>query len=486
MSRVLFSIGVVQVLVILVNLARSKILSLLLGPAGFGIVSTIDQVVLTTVNLAAMSFTFTALKFMARSHSQGEEPFRHTFAAFLRILGSLAGSAVAVVSGLLVIQPGVFGADLVPYRGLMHIAVLSVPAVMLNILFVNTLAAAQRPMASAVLTLWVTLALAVATVVGAVGRGIGGLYVATVVAGVLTTGGTLVYLRRTLRLGMTVQPVSLMHELRRSPEIVRFSLYLYTVMAAYSLTMLGTRYFVFSRLGEAEAGLFQAVMSVALTVGAALGPMSNVYLAPLVNRRMPVEEKLVIANDFARKMIVILLLVSLPVILFPRLILTVLFSQAFAPAAGALFVFVLWQCLYHVVNVYQQLLIGLDDVVWCAFTALVAFGTAAAVFPTLIPRLGLSGAPAALGIGYALGGLVVAARLRVRFDAAIAPAVWRHLAVCLGVISIAGMLLDPTTEWTPYGVAMRALCGLAAVPLLWSFLSEGDRAQLRARMRPGV
>jgi hypothetical protein len=87
MSRVLFSIGIVQVLVILVNLARSKILSLLLGPAGFGVVSTIDQVVLTTVNLAAGSFPFTALKVMARSHSEGEEPFRRTFAASCEYLG---------------------------------------------------------------------------------------------------------------------------------------------------------------------------------------------------------------------------------------------------------------------------------------------------------------------------------------------------------------------------------------------------------------
>lgn len=86
MSRVLFSIGVVQVLIVLVGIGRAKVLSVLLGPAGFGVVSTIDQVALTLVHLGTLSVPFTAMKFMSHSHSDGLKAFQRTYRSFLRIL----------------------------------------------------------------------------------------------------------------------------------------------------------------------------------------------------------------------------------------------------------------------------------------------------------------------------------------------------------------------------------------------------------------
>src|SRR5688572_25787067 len=105
----------IQIGVVLVNLVRAKVLSLMLGPAGFGIFSTVDQVVVTVVNLASLSLSFTAMKFMARAHSDGHEQFRRAFAAFFRALSTLALGAVAVATMILVVRPDVFGGDLVPY-----------------------------------------------------------------------------------------------------------------------------------------------------------------------------------------------------------------------------------------------------------------------------------------------------------------------------------------------------------------------------------
>ena len=89
MSRVLISIGAIQLLIMFVALVRAKVLSVLLGPSGFGVVSTIDQATLTAMQLAHLSLPFTALKFMSRRHSDGHDAFERTYASFSRaLLGS--------------------------------------------------------------------------------------------------------------------------------------------------------------------------------------------------------------------------------------------------------------------------------------------------------------------------------------------------------------------------------------------------------------
>lgn len=484
-SRVLFSIGILQVLTIAVGLLRAKALSVLLGPAQFGVVSTIDQVVITVAGLSALSLPFIAMKFMARSHSEGEEAFRRTYVAFLRALAVLAIFAVVVASALLVADPGFFGNDLAPYRTFLHVALLSVPAFILNILFVNATAAAQRAGSSAAMTLWVSLALAAAAVTGAVTAGIGGLYVATVVAGVITTAVSGRYVQRTFKVPPDALRVRFFDELRQSPEIVRFAIYIYVGTSAYSLTMLATRYFVFSRVGETEAGLLQAVMSIALTVGAVLTPMNNLYLAPLLNRQMPTHAKSAAASDFAGKMIVLLVVVSLPIVLFPRLVLTVLFSSQFAQAATVLFLFVLWQCLYNIVNIFLQLLIGLDDVLYWAAITVLAYVCTVVLFPMLVPVAGIGGVAIALTAGMGVCGIAAVLRLRRRFAIAIDARVWLRGAFCLAAIAAAGYLFHVSSEWTPGGSALRVLYAMVVLACTWALLRPDERLlaleQLRRR-----
>ena len=97
MSRVLISIGAIQLLIMFVALVRAKVLSVLLGPSGFGVVSTIDQATLTAMQLAHLSLPFTALKFMSRRHSDGHDAFERTYASFFRALLWVALLAVIVL-----------------------------------------------------------------------------------------------------------------------------------------------------------------------------------------------------------------------------------------------------------------------------------------------------------------------------------------------------------------------------------------------------
>ena len=480
MSRILLSIGALQVLIVLVSMGRSKALSILLGPGGFGVVSTIDQVVLTLVSLGALSLPFTGLKFMSRSHSAGPELFQRTYLSFLRALALLVLAAAIGVSAALAWWPELFGPDLAEHRVPLQIAILGVPALALNILFVNTLAAAQRPAAGATLSLLVTLVLAVAAVAGFALHGISGLYVATAATGILATAVTLIYLGRSLGLHVSGPSQSLLEELRHSPEIVSYSAYIYLAMAAYSLTLLATRYYVFSRLGEVEAGYLQAVLSVALTVGAVLAPLSNLYLTPLVNRQMPVEDKTRAAYDFAEKMLILLLLASLPVILFPQLVLSILFTREFAVAGKVLFVFVLWQCVYQMVNVVQQLLIGLDDVPFVCLAACAGFGTAALLLPALGPPLGLGGAAVALAAGMALYGLVLATRLRLRFSSAAPTGLLFRTGYLLAAVGLAGWLFAAPGELALSGLTGRLACTVVLLGTYWLLLDPENRDFIRS------
>ena len=480
MSRVLVSIGAIQILIMFVALVRAKVLSVLLGPGDFGVVSTIDQASLTAMQLAHLSLPFTALKFMARRHGDGHEPFERTYASFFRALLGVGVVAVVVLEAMLWWRPAVFGAELGAYRRYFAIAFLGVPSLMLNVMLVNTLAAAQRGTAGAVVNLAIGCVAAAAAIVGVMLAGFDGLYVMTVAAGLGATGVVVWYLRRSLRVSVAAPGARLRDELRASPEIVSYSLYVYVAVGAYLVAVLATRFFVFDVLGPVAAGWLQALLSIALTVGAVMTPMSGLYLAPLLNRQMPVSVKLGAANDFAAKIAPIFLLGGVAVALFPALTLTVLFSSKFAGAAAVLFLFVVWQCLHHVVNVYLQLLIGLDDVRFYALVNCVAYACAAVAFRPLIEAYGLGGAAIALSVASVVNAVGTAARLAVRFRARIGSLVLVRGGACVAAIMGAGALFRGSPELSTLGVALRVAYLLTVSLLLWMTMSGAERAWLRS------
>ncbi|HET6566572.1 MAG TPA: hypothetical protein VFG50_01325 [Rhodothermales bacterium] len=472
---VMFSIGAIQVLIILVNMGRAKFMSVYLGPTGFGVIGTIDQVVLSLVQLAGLSLPFTALKFLSRSHSESHSRFQTSYSSFLRGMVSLSFLALLIVAALLAWKPALFGSDLVPYRDIVTVAILTVPALMLNIFFVHTLAAAQKSSIGALLSFCVTFCLACAACAGVMAGGIRMLYIATAGTGVLTTLASLFFVRHRLKLKIADPLAGIVRELRRSPEVISFSFMLYVALSVYSLAMLITRYFVFSRLGELEAGLLQALFGISLALGAVLGPMNNLYLTPLVNRTIPDREKLLASHGFQKKIILLLTVVVLPALLFPKIVLAVLFSPQFYPAAGVLYLFILWQVLYQVVNVYQQLLIGLDDVLYYSVTTAAGFGIAAILCPLLIPPLGLAGAALALIFGILINGLATAVRLQVKFHAGIPAGVWQLILYCLGSIVVAGYLFSQLEQWSLAGFALRILYALGFTFLTWRLLNQEEQ-----------
>lgn len=475
MNSTLLVIGVLQAVAIIVGLLKGKALSILLGPAQFGVMSTVDQVVLMLISLGSLSLPFTATKFMSRSHSIGAERFEATTASFLRALGFLSVLTAAVGFVLVSLRPQLFGADLVPYYRVLRLAMLGIPAAVMHALIINTFAAAQRPIAAAGVGLGLASVLAIAAIGGVSFDGLVGLYAATSLIASLVLIASLFYMSRSVGVRILGPHTGIVAELRENPEVVSYAAYIYVAQATIAAAMLVSRYVVFSRLGAPSVGLLQSSLSIALTVGAVLAPMSAFYLMPLVNRHMEGTRKIDAANIFAGKMLLLLFLGSLPVVLFPGLLVGLLYTRAFAGAAATLFVFVVWQCIFQVANIYQQVLIGLDDVRFMSIAATMGFGVAAGLMYLLVPLFGLGGIGAGLASGMLLYGVAGAVRLRRRHGLQVSKSVALRAVLVCGSILAAGVLFGAESELMLSGLAMRVGYAASTTGILWLSLQSGER-----------
>jgi O-antigen/teichoic acid export membrane protein len=263
---------------------------------------------------------------------------------------------------------------------------------------------------------------------------------------------------------------------------------MYATFAGSSVMMLLARTIVLGELGAAAAGWLQAAFSIALTVGAVLYPLTNLYLNPLVNRRGTIQEKSLAVDAFVSRMLLLLLVGALPALLFPALLLRVLFSGEFAPVAGALWGFVLWQCVFQIAYVYQQLLIGVDDVVFAAAALLGGSFVTIALMQPLVSRLALGGVAMALVIGMAAWGVAVALRIRLKHGGTFSTRVLARVASVLVIVSLIGFHFAGKAELTFEGIVMRALAAAAAAVVCWLLLEKEERDPRRwlAVLRPNA
>lgn len=348
-------------LAIIVNLIRTKITAMLLGAEGVGIISIIDQVVQFAGYLSVFSLPFASVKFLSRSHSEGMEVFRRTYSSFLKALVILTATGTVVSIGLVIFRVELLGAELLRYRTFLIIALLAITANVLGGFFSNVLAAAQKPTISALVTVITGIVLTLTTYIGISTGGIIGLYLGNVLGGFFVMFGILIYLQRTLNLPLYNRAAGIFEELRWSPDIIPFSFMLYLAALTHSLSFLIARYSILKSFGEAETGLLQAGIAIAMSIGMVLGPANGLFLTPLMNRNIGRDEKIRMATEFQKKVIIILSIGAMPILLFPQWILTLLFTPMFTVAGKYVFLFVISQCLLQLAGVYQALIVGLDD-----------------------------------------------------------------------------------------------------------------------------
>ena len=478
MFRAIFSIGFLQIVAIAIGVVRTKVFAVLLGPSGFGVLATIDQLVLSICQFCNLSLPDTAVKFLSRSHSISEEQFQKSYAGFIKAIISLGLLATVIL--LIYLPPNLARIDpqLGKYRTPVSIALLGIPATMLLVFLVHVLAARQKAIESVLL---ITVSAAVFATFGVIGcflGGISGVYLAVVPGSTALVAAIIIYARTKMGLRLHVPARGNERSIKINPEIIATAVATYIAVCCYSGFLLLARYLSITNLSEEAAGLLQASLAIALSIGAVLGPTNTLYLAPYLNRVMPVETKVQSVDKLLPRLVLLYCLGALPVLLFPELTLRILFSGRFIDAVGILRTLLIWQCLFQVAGIYQQLLIGLDDVkVYCLITS-AGYAGAAALCLWLVGTLGLNG----IAIAFAVSALFIAGsaaiRLRLKYKYALPRSL--YLFGVFAVLTFVGTIALGrwTQELTISGLATRSVFTVLVVAGLWLVLPKTLRFEL--------
>lgn len=473
----MIAVGALQFFILLVALLRSKALAVIAGPEGVGVIGIIDQIIITVAQFGALGLPFAAMKFMSAAHGVSDDAYRDSFAAFGRILLALAATATMIGGAfILFASPGT--GELAPYRGALFASIFVVPATMMTILISHTLAAAQRPNSAAVYNLAFAAAGTAAALAGLFVAGITGFYIGVFAAGTLTICGALVYLYRGLGLSLWRQGVSLRREFHQLSLILRTSMAAYVSFVSASALLLFMRYEVMQSEGTVQVGLLQSALSVALSAGSILATLGSLYLAPSMNRNEDKSVKFRKAEDFNAICAFYIVLGMLPVALVPGLVLTILFTSAFAAAAFALLLCLIWQMLQQVTTTYSHVLIGIDRPVSAMLATLVSIVVGVVAVISLTHHWDILAAPIALIIS-TLVRLAIMVALLVWREGMAFP--WgttlRYLGIAAAISAVPAMF-DPTVILPDaMGFVGRAAYAVAIIGLAWSI----RRLALRGR-----
>ena len=480
MLRKIASIGLIQSIGIVLNMVRSKIFAVLLGPAGFGVVATIDQLVMSVIQISNLSLPFTALKFLSHSHSLGEESFRRSYSAFFRAMALLAIIAMLVTVIAIPANLERFDTQLVTYREPVAIALLGIPATMMLMLFVNVLAARQSSVESVTLTVLLSAVILIAGTIGCLLGSVNGIYIATVLASAIFMVAVTLYFRTHLKLPIWSETSSVWTELIANPKFIGITIFVYLAVASAAIQLFLARYAAITHVSAEAAGLLQACLAISLSIGAVLGPVNSLYFTPYVNRNIPAADKIFVADKFLPRLVLLYCLGGLVVLLFPKLVLTVLFTEHFIPAASILPWFVAWQCIYQMSNVYQQILIGLDDA-W-GYAAVTAIGNlvAAALCMLLVTHFEVLGIAVGFIIGALITALLTAVRLRMKHKLSVPKSLPVLLIFTVVGFSAVVASVHSTGELTLMGLGARAVAGGIFLTSLWFFLPVTLRKELSA------
>jgi O-antigen/teichoic acid export membrane protein len=345
--RAVTTIGTMQIGVLVVMLVRSKVLALLLKPDGLGIVSTLDQLAQFIAQVSALSLIPTPTRFIARSVSDGLDAVTAMYSALLKLLVASTAAGAVLAAWLLYMNPNALGASLHDYRTVAVIAVLSAPLFALSGYFANVSAAVKGYSTTSLYLLFAAVASLAAAYLGIRINGIAGLYYANLIAGGISVLVIAVYLRASVPLRFQVRASGLRNAIRQHPDIVTYCGTSYVLSFAQPLTFLIVRYVMLQRLGAADAGYFQAAFGISSIASLILMQAIRVYLEPAVNRAAGDRAKIFAANEFQRTFAVLILLGTLPLVLFPSDVIAALFTRAFTPVSAVVYLVVQADCLFQ-------------------------------------------------------------------------------------------------------------------------------------------
>lgn len=468
-SRVIALIGLAQAVTLLMGLVRWKVVALLLGPGGVGVASVVDQLSQIALSLGSFGIPIVALRFLSLARDKEPAAFGGLYRSLLRAV--LAGTAAASVIALLVaaFAPAVVGHSLTTYLPALVFGLAAVPLMAASTFLKAVLASMSRYRDGAFTMAAGSIALALAAYLGVRLGGLTGMFGGLAAASLLLALIMRSLVRRSDIAHGVDGPATLRALTQEHPEAVRLAGTLYVIACSTALTYGITRFTILRHNGEAAAGLLAAALAIATGMRVVLNEATTQYLMPVVSRPT---STIVRANEtmaYLKSLSAMLLLAALPLCLFPREVLTVLYSSRFTGAATVFGLFVLSEALLTLTCVFQVLFIGLDDrrgylINLLGGQALIILGVS-----TLVPSMGLSAAAASHLLG-AFATLVLFGSRTRRIHHV--PWSWRtsvpaiYAIAALATATVIGVL---ATTPTAMQLGLKAAAGLVlAAPLLRS------------------
>lgn len=322
----------------------------------------------------------------------------------------------------------------------------------------------------------------VAALVGVSVGGIAGLYWSNLLVVVLIAVGLSTYLWRTLDLPTLARQGSVRQALRDNPDVIGFSLILYLTSFASSGALLVVRYALLSNFGEARTGLLQSAISVSAALVLVLSPTNGLFLTPILNREILKAEKLRAAVEFQAKLVPVVGALAAPIVLFPQLVLTVLYSPAFAEVGPLVFLFVVAQVISLLGGVYQALLIGFDDLRAYGAATVVGFVIIGVGAWLLAPGHGIVGVAMSFLAGNVVTFGLLFMRLATKHRMVAPDRLNLSMAYVVLALALAGFLIGTLDPWQPlvmllkvglYGAFLASLAMLTSRDELRRLLDQG-------------
>lgn len=468
-ARAIALIGGAQALVLVGGLVRWKIAALYLGPSGVGIAGVIDQIAVVVLQLGSLNMPTVALRFLAIARSSGGPAFGRLYRGFMAIVLAGCAATAACAALLFFVRPALVADELSPYSAAVFIALAIVPFTAAVNLLRNVLSALDRHQDMARAMIASALLTAVASLIGVRAGGLAGLYIASLVATLAIAMVLYVSVARDPRVESSGGGAS-MAALREHPAALRFAAALYTVGFTVPLAYSVVRSTVLDSLGSEAAGYLAASYTIATGARISFAQASIQFLLPQASRVAP---KPVRANEVAvylHTLAVAMALVALPVALFPREVLLVLFSPRFTAAVSFVGLFLLAELMMAFGDAYRTLLIGFDDMAGYVATTMTAPLAVMAGVVLVVPRYGIIGA-GWVQICAAVVALAMAlARLKSRHGTAPDPRALLYYAVMIAIIgaaTAAGEIAPGPSASARLGkVLLGVLLGALAIALL--------------------
>jgi PST family polysaccharide transporter len=392
MLRILATLGFLQFLTMLALLLRTKGLALLLGPELVGVMAVIDRLLAVFAQTASLSMPFAALRFLPAPWRFDRAEFGRLFQSMLNLLAVLIAAATLLGLGLTLLWPQALGAELLPYRPLLMVAFLTLPAVALVPFVQNAIAGRLEHHRSMLFSLVHAVVLALAALLGVSWRGLSGFYALYAAAGLVLAASGIRWIRASAATASRSATGLAGFAIRLPGRIWKFALALAGLSFIAPYAALFVYYEVLSALGAETAGWMQAAVGISLSVRALLGSAHTLFLTPNVNQGDDFEERMRWAADFQKSFCVLVAVFVPPLLLFPRVAVSLLYSDAFVPGARFVALFVVMEVVTLLAGTYGALVVAFDHIAFHVFENVTAQLIWIALAAWLIPQQGIAGA----------------------------------------------------------------------------------------------